>query len=138
VVDVSCRGLAFTALDRVVGVRRIHDGPRIADAKTAASRTDYYTLKVELIMRGVRLLEAHDLLQDYHRYAAAEGIWTWAHIVAGYDLDAFEAFYSQIQTLAPDFTPDRPRSLVGTLDAWLGVRRTERILYPFRRSKNTI
>jgi glycosyltransferase involved in cell wall biosynthesis len=138
VVDVSCRGLAFTALDRVVGVRRIHEGPRIADTKTAASRTDYYTLKVDLIMRGVRLLQEHGLLREHHRRAAAEGIWTWAHIVAGYNLNAFKTFYAHIQEIDPGFMPERHRPGLGTLDVWLGVEETERLLYPFRRLKNTL
>lgn len=137
-VEASCRGLDFVRLDQVVGVRRKHEGARIADAKTAAARPDYYTLKVDLIMRGVRILKEHGLLRDYHRRAAAEGIWTWAHIVAGYDLDAFEAFYRDIQEIAPGFTPERPRSMLRVLDGWLGPKGTERMLYPARRLKNAL
>jgi hypothetical protein len=136
-IDVSCRGAEFAALDRVVGVSRRHDGPRIADTKTAASPVDYYTLKVNLIKRGVRLLKENGLIEPHHRRAAAKGIWTWAHIVAGYDLNAFDTFFAEIQTLAPNFLPERPQSLLSTLDRWLGVRGTERVLYPFRWAKNT-
>jgi len=137
-IDIACRGMEFVPVNQVVGVSRRHDGPRIADTKATASPTDYYGLKVNLIKRGVRLLEERDLLRHHHRRAAAAGIWNWAHIVAAYDLDVFEEFYAEIHGLVPDFTPERSRSLLRALDVCLGVRGTERVLYPGRRAKNAI
>jgi glycosyltransferase involved in cell wall biosynthesis len=135
-IEVACRGLDFTTVDQVVGVTRRHDGPRIADTKTAASPVEYYSLKVDLIKRGVRLLGETGSLKDHHRRAAAEGIWNWAHIVAAYDLDAFDAFYEEIQDLVPGFRPPRSRVVFQTLDALLGAKRTEHLLSPVRRMKN--
>jgi glycosyltransferase involved in cell wall biosynthesis len=137
-IDVSCRGAEFAALNRVVGVRRRHDGPRIDDTKTAASPVDYYTLKVNLIKRGIELLDDTGHLHAHHRRAAAEGIWNWAHIVAAYDLDAFDAFYEDIQDLVPGFRPPRRRVAFQMLDALLGAKRTEHLLYPVRRAKKPL
>jgi glycosyltransferase involved in cell wall biosynthesis len=135
-IDVACSGAQFVSVDHVVGVRRSHEGPRIATIKTAAPRQEYYTLKVELIKRGLRRLKENHLLEDHHRLAAAEGIWNWAHIVAGFDLGAFERFCDEIETIAPNFTPERSHRLYGALDTLLGVRGTERALYPLRCAKN--
>jgi glycosyltransferase involved in cell wall biosynthesis len=135
-IDVACSGAEFVSVEHVVGVRRSHEGPRIATIKTAESRADYYTLKVELIKRGLRRLKENHLLKDHHRRAAAEGIWNWAHIVAGFDLHAFNRFYNEIETIAPNFTPNRSRPLYDALDTFLGVRGTERALYPLRRAMN--
>jgi len=137
-IDVACSDTEFVSIDRVVGVRRSHEGPRIASIKTAASRSDYYTLKVDLIKRGIRRLKENNLLKDYHRRAAAEGIWNWAHIVAGFDLHTFNRFYDEIEEIAPNFVPNRSRILFRTLDTLFGVRGTERALYPLRRAKNAL
>jgi glycosyltransferase involved in cell wall biosynthesis len=137
-VEVACRGAEFSALDRVVGVSRRHDGTRIADTKTDATRADYYTLKVNLIMRGVRRLQEKGLLTDERRRAAAEGIWNWAHIVAGFDLRTFNQFYDEIERLVPQFTPERSRQVFAVLDSIFGVRGAEQVVYPYRRVKNML
>jgi glycosyltransferase involved in cell wall biosynthesis len=135
-IETACRGRTFVFLDRVVGVTRQHEGVRINSAKDKAQRSDYYTLKVSLIKRGIELLDETGHLQSHHRRAAAEGIWNWAHIVAAYDLDAFDAFYEDIQDLVPGFRPPRSRFVFQTLDALLGAKRTEHLLSPVRRMTN--
>jgi glycosyltransferase involved in cell wall biosynthesis len=135
-VDAACRGFEFADSGAVVGISRRHDGPRIADTKTSASPTDYYRLKVDLIKHGISLLDERDLIQPHHRKAAAEGIWNWAHIVAGYDLETFRQFCDDIETIAPDFHPERNRSWLAVLDNIVGPKGTEHVLYPARRMKH--
>lgn len=137
-VDVACSGFEFAGVEDIVGGIRLHDGPRIADTKTAAARADYYTLKVNLIIRGVRRLQEKGLLTDERRRAAAEGIWNWAHIVAGFDLRTFNQFYDEIERLVPQFTPERSRQVFAVLDSIFGVRGAEQVVYPYRRVKNIL
>lgn len=137
-IETACRGRKFVSLDRVVGVTRQHEGVRINSAKGKAQRSDYYTLKVSLIKRGVELLEERGHLQSHHRRAAAEGIWNWAHIVAAYDLDAFNEFHRMIHNIAPDFQASRQRLTLRALDRLIGASGTEHLLYPLRRLKNML
>lgn len=121
-----------------VAVIRRHSGERMADRKRATPLADYHRKKVDLINTGIDLLRKNRRLEDHHCTAAAEGIWTWAHIIAGYDVETFNEFYTQALDIAPDFDPPRRRFGLQALDALLGAAGTERFLYPFRRLKNLI
>ena len=135
-IDTACRGLSFSTIDRVVGVSRQHNGPRINTTKELADRATYYGLKVGLIKRGIKLLESRNLLCRRHCRAAAQAIWKWAHIVAAYDMNAFDQFYADIQRIDPGFVPQRSRTSLAMFDFILGVKNTERLLHPLRRLKN--
>jgi len=138
VVEVACSGFASIHINRPVGIIRNHEGDRMDDMKSSVPIEDYYGLKVNIIRKGVRLLEKNNLLRPHHIDEATQGIWNWAHIVAGYDIETFERFYEEIRDLKPDFRPERRQKILRCLDAVFGVRGTERLLYPLRRTKNAI
>jgi glycosyltransferase involved in cell wall biosynthesis len=125
-------------LNAVVGIIREHHGVRINDLKSSTPKPKYYKTKVDLIKSGLGKLQSEGRIQSHHRKAAAEGIWNWAHIVAGYDLDTFRQFYDDIEAIAPDFHPKRNRSWLAVLDNVVGPKGTEHVLYPARRMKHLL
>lgn len=137
-LQIACIADTPAHVDAVVGVIRRHREARINDSKAQASRSEYYTTKVDLIKRGISSLNEQGLIEPYHRQAAAEGIWNWAHIVAGYDLETFRQFCDDIEAIASGFHPERDRSWLAVLDIIVSPKGTEHLLYPARRMKRLL
>ena len=135
-LEAATKSLSALHVNSNVGIVREHSGERIQDKKKKTPISEYYETKVSIITQGISLLRERGLIEPYHRQAAAEGIWNWAHIIAGYDIELFKQFYSDIQDIAPGFQPDRRRRMFRVMDALLGASGTERLLYPLRRMKN--
>lgn len=137
-LEIACIAGTPIHVETVVGVIRRHREARINDLKSATPRPEYYRTKVDLIKQSVLSLKERGVIEPHHRQAAAEGIWNWAHIVAGYDLDTFRQFYDDIEAIAPGFHPERARSWMAMLDTIVGAKGTEHLLYPVRRMKHLL
>jgi len=135
-IQATTQGLPETIVDSPVGRYRRHNENSISNnVKSIAPVPERVNLTVQLIEQGIQRLERYDLFSDYHREAATEGLWLWAHLVAPLDLSLFNKIYSKIQSLSPGFAPDRHSEVVKTLDRLLGVRTMERLSTPYRRVK---
>lgn len=137
-LKVACRGAAAVGMNQVTGTIRQHAGLRIDTAKQAAPRAEYYALKIQLMLDGIRELKGRKALQPYHRHAAADGIWTWAHIIAAYDLSAFRDFYSALKHIFPAFVPSRRSVPLQLSDRMFDPFVTEHLFYPMRKLKSSL
>ncbi len=138
-VQAMAQGLPEASVDRIVGIYHDHDGVNISNnRKSQASPVDRAQLQVEFIESGVHHLRESGSLKDHHLEAAVEGMWRWAHIIAGYDLTAFSDVYGRITSLQSDFAPSRRTGFLSGLDSIIGARRTEQVLFPVRRIKRAL
>jgi len=138
-IQVTAQGASEAVVDRPVAFYRNHEGTSISnDRKSQVSPVERAQVQVELIESGIRRLRGSGALEDYHLQAAADGMWRWAHIISGYDLRTFSEVYDRIKAVKSEFTPPRQLELLSGLDWMIGVRGTERVLYPFRRAKRAI
>lgn len=123
---------SFEVVDQVVYYYRQHRGGRVSK--------DLYTEKklkthLNILTRHARALERKDLYTSSRRQAVATKLWSVGRMLAIYDSEQFDQAYSLVQSIAPNFSPSRSRSLLSLTDSMLGPHITERLLLPMRRAK---
>ena len=131
-LTVAAREPSPVRVDRVVSYLCQHEGERISTG-TASSRGG--RVHAEVLLAAVQKMKKKGIFTERRRRAAAEGLWQWAHLVAGQDLKFFDRLFREIDRLAPDFRPDRGTQVLSYLDAIVGPRATEHLTYPVRRMK---
>jgi len=138
-VEVTTQGIDWTLVDCPVALYRNHTESSISnDVKSQATAVERAKLQVRLIERGIRRLRKRNTLKDFHCEAAAEGMWTWAHIIAAYDWDKFTEVYDTIRSIRPNFEPSRQGVIMKRLDALFGPKGTEYVTKPFRTIKRMV
>jgi hypothetical protein len=115
-----------------VGYLHQHEGERISTGRDSIRGGSVHA---EVLLAAVQEMKQKGMFTEQRRRAAAEGLWQWAHLVAGQDLKFFDRLFREIDRLVPDFSPDRGTQVLSYLDAIVGPRATEHLIYPFRRMK---
>jgi glycosyltransferase involved in cell wall biosynthesis len=136
VVDVALDDPSFVCIGEVVATKRNHEG--VQQKERGASKVDLTLTHAKILQRAVQVLKEEERLTPQRRRAAAEGLWSWAHILAAYDWESFWDIYKTIERVQPRFLPSRSSRLLGILDQIISPGMTESVLYPARRLKRLI
>jgi len=131
-LTVATQDPSFVRVDRVAGYLRQHEGERIS---TGAASSSSGRVHAGVLLHGVKDMEKKGILTEQRKWAAAEGLWQWAHLVAGQNLQFFDSLYEEIKHLVPVFTPNRKSWILSQVDRVVGPRMTEYLTYPARKLK---
>lgn len=131
-LTVAVQDPSFVRVNRVVSYLNQHEGERIS---TGAPTSRGGRVHAKVLLSGVKEMKERGMLTNQRKQAAAKGLWDWAHLVAGQDLQLFERLFQEIERLAPTFTPNRESRVLSYVDKVVGSRTTEYLTYPFRRMK---
>jgi glycosyltransferase involved in cell wall biosynthesis len=131
-LTVAAEDPSFVRVNRVVSYLNQHEGERISTGRDSIRGGRVHA---EVLLAAVQEMKQKGMFTEQRRRSAAEGLWQWAHLVAGQDLKFFDRLFREIDRLAPGFTPDRGTQVLSLLDAIVGPRAAEHITYPFRRMK---
>jgi hypothetical protein len=135
-LKVALHEPSFIHVDEIVGYRRLHDGEH--QSERADRVADLARIHAKLLLQAVKTLNREDRLTPERRDAAAESLWTWAHVLSAYDWSAFQEMYEGIREVHADFRPRRRHGFLEAIDQIASPRVTEGILYPFRKTKSLI
>lgn len=120
----------------ISGYMRHHEGLRVSTS--AGKKYDTIKIHADLFCEMLKVLEVTSQLTPERKIAAAEGLWKWAHMMAGYNLSSFTKLYKKIFDLNKSFRPDRKQKINTLLDAAISPYGTEILSYPFRLVKKLI
>lgn len=71
--------------------------------------------------------------KEQRREALAHRVWQLAHFAGAYDLGYVDEYFCLLEEISPSHVPRRSSHILRLMDKWIGPRRVEYLLYPFRR-----
>lgn len=135
-LEVGLKDPDICRLNRITGFKREHQQASVSSRAAQNGNTAH--VHGSILLRAAKSLYAEGELCSERQQSVLKGLWTWAHVLASSDMDAFWTIYSFIEEVAPGFRPKRASYLLETLDHALGPPTTERVLYPIRAVKRKV
>jgi glycosyltransferase involved in cell wall biosynthesis len=134
-LSVASREPEIVKFKQPVAYHREHNKERVS----RSNRDRSIRVHTRVLIDAARRLSQKNSLQDSsRRRAVAQGLWSWGHLAGAHDISIFEEVYQTLMDLNLEVMPQRSSVLLQLLDAWLGPRATEYVIYPPRRLKQVL